>query len=116
MIFSNSDANPPHWNINFVLARKMVQSQSEMGNILNGNGNSHGTRDLVRQLPKRAARAQVAASARAVKQTRVVFRTHEAIELQGTLVRTTRYNVIFELYNPIATPRISEVLDKFQLI
>ena len=40
----------------------------------------------------------------------------EGAELQGVLVRFTRYSAVFELYNPSLTPRFSEVINGFVIL
>jgi extracellular factor (EF) 3-hydroxypalmitic acid methyl ester biosynthesis protein len=86
-----------------------------MSMVVNGNGNGNGAGGLARQLDKKVASRPAAASF-GVKETRVTFQTHEEVELRGTLVRTTRLAVVFELYNPIVTPRLSEALEGFKII
>jgi extracellular factor (EF) 3-hydroxypalmitic acid methyl ester biosynthesis protein len=94
----------------------MVHFTNEMGNFSNGNSNGNGAQNLVRQPPQRVLRVEAVALPQDIKGTRVVFKTHEDVELRGALVRTNRLTVIFELYNPIIVPRISEVLEEFKII
>jgi extracellular factor (EF) 3-hydroxypalmitic acid methyl ester biosynthesis protein len=96
----------------------MVHSIHEMGKNFNGNGNGNGngTHNLFLQPPEKRVQKRTAALPNAVKYTQVTFQTHEAVELRGTLVRTTRLASVFELYNPIVTPRVSEALEKFKII
>jgi extracellular factor (EF) 3-hydroxypalmitic acid methyl ester biosynthesis protein len=87
-----------------------------MGNYLKADGNGYASHSLVNPLPKKAARTQPAALTRGIKETRVVFKIHEDVELRGALIHTNRRMAIFELYNPAATPRVSEVLGNFSII
>lgn len=88
----------------------------EMSTSLNGNGNGNGTHGVIRQIQKKAAKAQAPASPHAVKESRVTFQTAEGVELNGALARVTRHAVFFELYNPGAIPRFSEVLGDFKIV
>jgi extracellular factor (EF) 3-hydroxypalmitic acid methyl ester biosynthesis protein len=92
----------------------MVHSTQEMKKPLNGNGN--GAQSVIRELTKKTAKTQAAASPSAVKESQVTFRTTEGVELRGALTRVTRHAVFFELYNPDATPRFSETLEEFKII
>jgi len=86
-----------------------------MRKTANGNGNGHGLHvPLVRQIEKKAA--QSAAPPHAVKESRVTFKTADGVKLSGTLVRMLRHAVVFELYSPNVTPRLSEALDDFKII
>lgn len=82
----------------------------------NGNGNGKGASDLIRQLKKPAARASAAVSSNAVKESRVTFQTTDGAALRGALAQMTRHSVFFELYNPGAVPRFSEVLTDFTIV
>jgi extracellular factor (EF) 3-hydroxypalmitic acid methyl ester biosynthesis protein len=94
----------------------MVHPMHEMGNFFNGNGNGHGTENLVRQLGNKVARTKVDPSSPAIKENKVAFITADDLKLQGVPVRITRHNAVFELYNPLVIPRFSEVLDEFDII
>jgi extracellular factor (EF) 3-hydroxypalmitic acid methyl ester biosynthesis protein len=95
-----------------------MQSVFVMSKALNSNtnGNGLGASNLVRQIEKKAARAKVAASPKAVKESLVTFQTAEGLELSGVPVRITRHSVVFELYNPGTIPRLSETLTAFEII
>jgi extracellular factor (EF) 3-hydroxypalmitic acid methyl ester biosynthesis protein len=108
--------HPEHSNNQFVLAREMFHSVLEMSQLVNGNGNGNGAQGLIRQLEKKAAKAQAAVLPDAVKESHVAFHTAESAELRGTLTRLTRHAVVFELYNPGASLRLSEALDKFAIV
>jgi extracellular factor (EF) 3-hydroxypalmitic acid methyl ester biosynthesis protein len=96
----------------------MVHSAHAMSKILNGNGNGngHGTQSLLRQIERKVARAKTAASPHAVKESGVTFQMAEGVELRGALSRMTRHTVVFELYSPDVTLRLSEVLAGFEII
>ena len=51
--------------------------------------------------------------AHAVKESFVEFRTNQGVELRARFVRLTRHQIVFELYNPHATLRLSEALGDF---
>ncbi|MGH7953511.1 MAG: hypothetical protein ACREFE_16570, partial [Limisphaerales bacterium] len=87
-----------------------------MNKTLNRNGNGNGAQGIVRELQKKAERAQAAGSPHAVKESQVIFQTAEGVELTGAPARVTRHSVVFELYNPGATPRLSEMLAGFEII
>jgi extracellular factor (EF) 3-hydroxypalmitic acid methyl ester biosynthesis protein len=87
----------------------------EMESILNGNSKIKGEHRAVCKLQTKAARNQVAGFSHGIKESRVSFRTHEEIELRGTLVRTTRLEVIFELSSPSIIPQLSDALDEFKI-
>lgn len=80
------------------------------------NGNGLNTFHSASQLSKKAVRTRSTALPQPVKETRVTFQTHAAVELHGRIVHTTRLAIVFELYNPILTPRLSEVLTDFRII
>lgn len=73
------------------------------------NGKSH----IGGGLPRFPAKSLPAAT---VKATQVRFRTPEGIELRCMLVRLTRHAVFFELHGPDYAPRLSESLEKFEII
>jgi extracellular factor (EF) 3-hydroxypalmitic acid methyl ester biosynthesis protein len=102
----------------FVLAWKMVHSADEMSKVLNGNGNGNGqgTQSLLRRIPKKVTQAQTTESPYAIKESKVIFQTAESLELQGALSHVTRHTIVFELYNPAVTLRLSEVLLGFEII
>jgi extracellular factor (EF) 3-hydroxypalmitic acid methyl ester biosynthesis protein len=84
-----------------------------MGKILNGNG--HGTQSLLRQIEKKTARARIAASPHAIKESGVTFQTAEGVELRGKLTHFTRQSAMFEIYGGTMALRTSEVLTDFQI-
>ncbi|HTR43958.1 MAG TPA: class I SAM-dependent methyltransferase [Pseudomonadales bacterium] len=84
--------------------------------LLNGNGSAHGTKSQVRQPAKGTARTKVESSQRSIKENKVTFTTAGGLELRGTPIRTTRHLAVFELYDPIDTPRVSEALEELEII
>jgi extracellular factor (EF) 3-hydroxypalmitic acid methyl ester biosynthesis protein len=46
----------------------------------------------------------------------VVCHASAGVELRGSLLRVTRYSVVFEVYNPHCVLRLSEVLSEFQIV
>src|SRR5208282_1903026 len=89
----------------FVLAQKMFHPSGEMRKVPQGNGNGHGASGLLQPSEKRTTPPPPAsAPASEFKDSRVMFQTHDGLELQGVPVRVTRHHVVFELYNPGTTP------------
>jgi extracellular factor (EF) 3-hydroxypalmitic acid methyl ester biosynthesis protein len=100
----------------FVLAQKMFHSTREMRKVPQGNGNGNGAGGLLQSSKKRTAPPPPTdAPASELKESRVMFQTHDGLELQGVPVRVTRHHVVFELYNPGTAPRISEAIDEFNI-
>jgi extracellular factor (EF) 3-hydroxypalmitic acid methyl ester biosynthesis protein len=93
----------------------MVHGLQAMAKILNGNGNGNG-HDLVLPPLKRTEQAQAAASLRIIKESLVTFTTSEGVKLNGKPTHVTRHAVVFELYNPEITLRLSEVLETCEII
>ena len=50
-----------------------------------------------------------------VKDSLAVFRTGQGVEIRATLLRLTPYGAAFEVYNPDAVIRTSEVLEDFKV-
>ncbi len=92
----------------------MIHAALAMSKAFNGNGN--GTSGLLRPAPKRATTPPLPAPTSGIKESRVVFKTADGIELRGVLSRVTRHLVVFELYSPGVTPRFSEVFDDLKII
>ncbi len=79
------------------------------------NGNGHGASGATAESRKPAA-VRPSAPPVSPKDTQVSFRVAgENFLLQGVPARMTRHAVVFELFNPLATPRLSEVLEDFHL-
>jgi extracellular factor (EF) 3-hydroxypalmitic acid methyl ester biosynthesis protein len=89
----------------------MLHYGDEMSLVQNGNG--HSSNGHSHHAPKKAAPP---APAPGVKESQVMFETTEGVKLRGELDRMTRHSVVFELYNPNATPRYSEALKEFRII
>src|SRR5208282_2760689 len=101
----------------FVLAQKMFHPSGEMRKVPQGNGNGHGAGGLLQPSEKRTTPPPPAsAPASELKESRVMFQTHDGLELQGVPVRVTRHHVVFELYNPGMAPRLSEAINEFVII
>jgi len=69
----------------------------------NGNGNGSGEPNGVHS------------SDGAIKGSVVAGQTSQGIEIQGTLLRLTRFLAVFEMYNPALVLRTSEVLTDFKI-
>jgi extracellular factor (EF) 3-hydroxypalmitic acid methyl ester biosynthesis protein len=50
------------------------------------------------------------------KDTFIVCRNSQGTEFRATLLRLTRYSVVFEVYNPYSILQLSEVLTDFRMI
>jgi len=101
----------------FFQKTKTIHPIHKMSKVLNGKGNGNGhAQSLLRHVEKKAARHKVAALPHAIKESGVTFQTAEGVELRGMLSRVTRHTVVFELYNPGVTLRLSEVLAGFEII
>jgi len=87
-----------------------------MSQVVKSNGNGNGKNGPLSQLKKKAEKPQVAGLPSGVKESHVTFQTREGVELHGALSRVTHHAVVFELYNPGVTPRLSETLDQFKII
>ncbi len=86
-----------------------------MSKLSAGNGNGNGVSGLLQPSKKRIAQSPPAAST-GVRESRVNFQTSDGLDLHGVPVRVTRHQVVFELYNPAVVPRLSEALQKFEII
>jgi len=51
-----------------------------------------------------------------LKDSYITGQTGQKVELRGTLLKLTRYAVVFEMYNPAAVLRTSEVLQTFKIV
>ncbi len=51
-----------------------------------------------------------------VKESLVLCKTSQGLELRGTPTKLTRYRVVFEVYSPSLVLRTSEVLDDFKIV
>jgi extracellular factor (EF) 3-hydroxypalmitic acid methyl ester biosynthesis protein len=93
----------------------MMHIAHAMNLAFNGHGNGNGTNGLLRQIKKKAATAPATATPGG-KENQVTFQTVEGVELRGVPIRVTRYAVVFELYDPGVAIRLSEALEKFEII
>jgi extracellular factor (EF) 3-hydroxypalmitic acid methyl ester biosynthesis protein len=50
------------------------------------------------------------------KETLVTFQTSQGLELRGSLLRLSKYAIVFEIYSSAAVLRLSEVLDDFKIL
>ena len=50
-----------------------------------------------------------------LKQTLVTFQTSQGVDLHGTLIRSSKHQVVFEVYNCPTVLRLSEVLEGFKV-
>ena len=100
----------------FVLAQKMFHLSREMRKVPPDNGNGNGGGSLMPPPPKRATPPPDGAPASELKESQVMFQTHEGAELQGVPIRLARHHVVFELYNPGTAPRLSEAINEFVII
>ena len=85
-----------------------------MNQATNSNGNGENEQQL-RQLKKIALR-EAASNPSGVKESLVTFQTADGLELRGVPTRVTRHTVVFELYNPSVSPRLSEVLSQLKIV
>lgn len=87
----------------------------------NRNGNGHGN-SMAALKPKLTKRATASAplppseAASTFRENGVLFKTSEGVALRGATARIHRHAVVFELYSPIAMPRLSEALTDFKII
>jgi extracellular factor (EF) 3-hydroxypalmitic acid methyl ester biosynthesis protein len=91
----------------------MFHSGREMSLVIKSNG--QGTGRSVRQLEKKAVRAQAVPPPQTAKENEVTFQTANGEEFRVKLARLTRHVVTFEAVNLAATLRTSEVLGNFKI-
>jgi len=84
-----------------------------MNQVLTGNGN--GTNGHLQHARHKATPSEFALSS-GDQESRVTFQTAEGVKLHGALLRVTRHLAAFELYNPVVTPRFSEVLGELTIV
>ena len=90
----------------------MFHSDHEMSQILTRNGN--GSNGHARPA-KNNATPPLPAPSSGDKESFVTFQMAEGVKLRGALSRVTRHVAVFELVNPNATLRFSEVLGDFTI-
>ena len=71
---------------------------------------------MLSQSKKRIAQPAPSAPAPGSRESRVNFQVADGLQLRGVPVRLTRHHVVFELYNPVVVPRLSEALQTFEII
>ena len=87
-----------------------------MSKILAGNGNGNGAGGLTQQTKKRTAPPPPDEPAPETRETGVTFQMPDGLELRGLPVQITRHQIVFEMFNPSTCPRLSEALQKFQIV
>ena len=80
----------------------------------NGNGNSATV--LVLKSRKKPAAPSPAPEAATSDENSVTFKTSEGIIARGLPVHVQRHAAVFELYGPVASPRLSESLADFKIM
>jgi extracellular factor (EF) 3-hydroxypalmitic acid methyl ester biosynthesis protein len=91
----------------------MFHSGREMSLVIKSNGRSTGS--SIRQLERKAVRAQAVASSQTARENEVTFQTADGMESRASLACLTRHAVTFEACNLAATLRTSEVLGNFKI-
>jgi len=85
-----------------------------MNQALNGGGGNGSGKVLTR--PRKTIATPPPSAPTAAKDTQVTFRAgDDHTALHGMPERMTRYAAVFELFNPLVTPRVSEVLADFKI-
>ena len=51
-----------------------------------------------------------------IKDSLVVCQSNQGVEIRGSLLRLTRFAVVFEMYSPTIVLRLSEVLSEFRIV
>ena len=51
-----------------------------------------------------------------IKESLVVCQNNQGMEVRGSLLRLTRFAVVFEIYSPASVLRMSEVLSEFRIV
>ncbi|HTQ50679.1 MAG TPA: class I SAM-dependent methyltransferase [Candidatus Acidoferrales bacterium] len=87
-----------------------------MSKVSEGNGSGNGVGGLLQQSRKRGAQLPPAAPASGTRDSRINFQASDGLELHGLPVQVTRHHVVFELSNPTVVPRLSEALQKFEIV
>jgi extracellular factor (EF) 3-hydroxypalmitic acid methyl ester biosynthesis protein len=78
-------------------------------------GNSNGINPLQAR-PRKTIATPPPSAPTAAKDTQVTFKAgEEQMALHGVPVRMARHAAVFELFNPLVTPRLSEVLADFKI-
>jgi extracellular factor (EF) 3-hydroxypalmitic acid methyl ester biosynthesis protein len=87
-----------------------------MSKLLEGNGNGNEAGSLLQAAKQRTPPPTASALSSEVKESHVAFETHDGLETRGVPMRITRHHIVFELYSPAATLRLSEALPVFQIV
>jgi extracellular factor (EF) 3-hydroxypalmitic acid methyl ester biosynthesis protein len=87
-----------------------------MSKLSEGNGDGNGAGGLLQQTKKRTAPPPPTTPPAGTRESYVNFQASDGQELRGVPVRFTRHHVVFELYNPTVVPRLSEALQKFEIM
>lgn len=97
----------------------MVHVAVDMSQNQNSGKNGNSMPALTPKLKKRAAIPGPLLpfeAASTFRENGVIFKTSDGVALRGTMTRIHRHAVVFELYSPIALPRLSEALADFKII
>ncbi|HZL12809.1 MAG TPA: class I SAM-dependent methyltransferase [Verrucomicrobiae bacterium] len=87
-----------------------------MSQIIQRKGNGNRLSTSIRPAEKKSATARAVATPARAGENEITFQTSEGLELRAALTRLTRHAVVFELNDPAATFRASEVLSQFKII
>jgi extracellular factor (EF) 3-hydroxypalmitic acid methyl ester biosynthesis protein len=94
----------------------MVYSLPEMNPAAKTNGNGNGKLRQGLYPPDKIAPGETAASSSGARKNLVTFQTADGIEVQGVPTRVTRHAMAFDLFQPGALLRFSEVLSDFRIV
>lgn len=78
------------------------------------NGNGGGASQLATPKPE-LTQAQASAPKSDLWESEVVFSSSGGVPLRGVPLRVQRHALVFELYNPLETPQVSEVFKDFKV-
>jgi extracellular factor (EF) 3-hydroxypalmitic acid methyl ester biosynthesis protein len=87
-----------------------------MSKLSEGNGSGNEASSLLPRSKRRNAQSLPAAPPSGTRESCVIFQAADDLELRGAPVRVTRHHIVFEMYNPSTVPRLSEALQKFEII
>ena len=88
----------------------MFHAHRQMTPVVPTNG--HGAQEISAPPAKKRPLPPTPATAAGA----VVFQTAEGVTVEGTPVQFNRHGVVWELYNPVLAPRLSETLAGFKII
>jgi extracellular factor (EF) 3-hydroxypalmitic acid methyl ester biosynthesis protein len=93
----------------------MVHSAFAMNTVYNGNGNGNAHSGLIPK-PRKQTAPPPAVPSTGTKDTQISFHlAGETMAFRGIPVRITRHAIVFEMFSPHAVPRLSEVLEEFNI-